>query len=323
MKNELVALLTAGLLGLAASCSKNPEGDPGGFGQLEKGRVQGASEAPATDQAAQTRKKPEPAGATATVDCRLARVEVKPASEGAQPGQETVERELGALLESHFPIGSSPTTHSLSLVVQYAGRRSSSPQGTFFFGASGLLKEMGSVRPLVLRTEVQQDWPLPEECATMPAPDSCAGMLAAGAVRPALDSLLGKLAFDCQVHTGGIEVLRTALQAPDQWRKREAVRMVGERGMTELAPQVLELLDTADEPLCLAVIGALGRLKAEAAVPALVQASGKASEVVVHAVAVALRDIQTPTALRYLEEWARYHPVTSVRSLAEELLKQK
>lgn len=230
----------------------------------------------------------------------------------------------------------------MKLFVQYALRRSEGGDETLFFGAKGFLKgpavggppspsvsssdepppSLVGTAPLetVLEADAQQDLAVPEECSDGLAQPACRAVLLEKMVVPAFEQLVRRLSLLCRMEGSCSSALAAMLKSPDPWVRTHAARAAGEQGFTDLADELAGLLDDDELQVVLPVIGTLGRLGAERAVPALVRRAERADESVTRAVAVALADINSPQSRKYLLNWSESHPLTSIRELAGELL---
>ena len=229
----------------------------------------------------------------------------------------------------------------MKLFVQYALRRSEVGEPTLFFGAKGFLKgppppsvggppslpgepppSLVGTSPLetVLEADAQQDMVAPDECAADLTEPACRSLVLEKLVLPAFEQLVRRLSLLCRMEGSCSSALSAMLKSPDPWVRAHAARAAGEQGFSDLTDELITLLDDEDLQVVLPAVGALGRLGAAQGVPALVRRAERADEGVVRAVAVALADIDSPEARKFLLNWVESHPLTSIRKLATELL---
>jgi len=114
--------------------------------------------------------------------------------------------------------------------------------------------------------------------------------------------------------------VKELLRSPDAWVRAKAAVAAGERGLSDLSGELAKLVEEPDVSVAMPAIAAIGRLRAGEHVTLLVRRAQATDENVVRTVAVALSDIGTPEALRYLRDWAENHPLTEIRELASDLL---
>jgi hypothetical protein len=172
----------------------------------------------------------------------------------------------------------------------------------------------------VLEAVVQKDVPLPAECAGGLGAGECPTQLMTRCVRPAMAQLAARAYLLCRLQGAAEAEVGAQLESPDAWARGEAATVAGERGLKGLIPLLLKHMGEEDLLVAYPCIGALGRLGSDAQVAELVKRAERAPEFLVQAVAVALKDINTPLSRQYLESWAKSHPAESVRELAGKLL---
>jgi len=226
----------------------------------------------------------------------------------------------------------------MKLFVQYALRPSEEGEPTLYFGAKGFLKgpridsppsppgepppSLVGTAPLetMLEADAHQDMAVPEACAAALEKPACRAVVLEKIATPALEQLVRRLSLLCRMEGSCSSALAAMLKSPDPWVRTHAARAAGEQGLADLADDLALLLDDEEVQVVLPAIGALGRLGAAQTVPALVGRAERADESVIRAVAVALADINSPEARKFLLNWAESHPLTSIRELARELL---
>lgn len=256
--------------------------------------------------------------------CRIDELSVR--SLGGQPvlleGQAQAAIERLAPLHFDDPAGSA---RGLRLQVEHATTVSAEDGkgSNAYFGAQGFIEQPERAPPLVLRTEVTRDGLVPDACKETLAEPECRRRLLEDVAVPAFDQLLGQLAFLCRLEACNMAYLKKALSAPTAWQKSAAAQAVGECGAKELAEDLVKLARADDAQVAVPAIGALGRLAYGPAVAGMIARAHRAEGSVVHAVAVALADIDSPESLRYLRNWASYHSDPSVKELAGKLLESR
>jgi len=235
---------------------------------------------------------------------------------------DAVKTKVVELARKHFPPqqaeapgGGPPLTQGIKvpgvrLYVQYALVEGTTGPRQYHFGALGFVKGPPGIRSTTLEADVTLDGPPPN------AHSSLLDQVAA----PGMDTLLSRLGILCRMETEGKTAVVAGLDSPDPWVRTKAAQAVGEQGLSELRPRLEKLVAESDLEVVLAAVAALGRLRATASIPLLVRRAERADERITAAVAVALSDMNDPTANRYLKEWARAHPLDSIRELATELL---
>ena len=232
---------------------------------------------------------------------------------------ELVRGKLPVLLGRHFPAvaGDRP---GMELFLEYAARFEDNGPG-IFFGAKAFLECKEVVPALVLEAGASRDFAGEKPCSNR-AGEECRAFLVREALLPAMDEMLGELSFLCRLEKSDVARLAALLASEGEpWKLGAAARMAGERGDGFLVDYLLPLINHADTQVSIPAIAALGRLGASQHVSAVVKASRAGEEGLVRAVAVALKDMGTPEARRYLEEWARHHQMAGIRELAAELLR--
>jgi hypothetical protein len=190
----------------------------------------------------------------------------------------------------------------------------------FHFGVRGFLKDLNQVPPPVLESAAAGEQSLSADCGEGWSGSSCRQTLWQGVLAEPLTKVMGELTFLCEVRRMNGAALTEALAQADAWQEAELARTAGELGDKTVAPALRKLLDSSDSRVQLRAIAALGRLQDEGAIPQLVRLTRGAEEKTIHAVMVALADIESAEARRYLETWAEHHPLLSMRELARGLL---
>ena len=146
--------------------------------------------------------------------------------------------------------------------------------------------------------------------------EAAARELLARAVRQAVRRLARRL----DLLEGPDAALIAALGDADAAVASTAAQLAGERGVQDAVPRLVTLLERPDLTLRMRVIGALGLLKDDRAVPGLAKLADGATPELIHAAVLALADIGTPTARRYLSTIASSSVFEHVRELAREAL---
>lgn len=248
--------------------------------------------------------------------CRIAHIEWRDRSTPVLPAGTLTTSLLGELLGDLMESGEPGWTLFLELAVT----RSAKDPGELQYGVRGFLKDLNQVPPPVLEALAAGEAGPIVDCDDWSG-QACQRGLREKVLVPPLQLVLRELSFLCEVRQMDGETLVAALAQADPWQQVELVRAAGELGDGAVAPAIRALLATDHEKVKLGAIGALGRLRDEAALPQLVRMTQGAPETTVRAVMVALADIGSAEARRYLETWARHHPLSAMRELAGELLK--
>jgi hypothetical protein len=252
--------------------------------------------------------------------CHVSAVNLKELSEPPIFSAELVRGQLPKLLAQHFPVADGDRP-GMELFLEYAARFEDGGTG-IFFGAKAFLEGRNVVPALILEAGATRDLTGETPCTASRNSEECLAYLEQEALLPALDEMLGELAFLCRLEQSDVPRLAVLLAGEGEpWQLGAAARMAGERGDDSLVDSLLPLLTHADTQVSIPAIAALGRLGASKHVSAIVKASRAGEEGLVRAVAVALKDMGTPEARRYLEEWARHHQMAAIRELAAELLR--
>jgi hypothetical protein len=135
------------------------------------------------------------------------------------------------------------------------------------------------------------------------------------------EGLAGTLAFRCRLGTvpsDALAGLRDGLVEPDDlvaW-----ARACGDRDVRECGEGLLVLLADPREQVAAAAALALGMAGVETAIPAMVERTARADPLVVRAVVLALGELGTEEARRYLRLWSDGHPDPEVKALAGEMM---
>jgi hypothetical protein len=260
----------------------------------------------------------DPRTAIAPVDspCRVAQIEWRDRSAPLLVEGLDGETWLESLVAGRTELGKPGWTLFLELAVAPAA----SAPGEFHFGVRGFLKDLNQVPPPVLESTVSGEQVLETACGEGWSGSACRQTLWEGVLADPLAKVVGELTFLCEVRRMDGAALTAALLQADSWQEAELARTAGELGDKTVAPALRKLLDSSDSKVQLRAIAALGRLQDEAAIPLLVRLTRGAEESTVHAVMVALADIESAEARRYLKTWSEHHPLLSMRELAKGLL---
>lgn len=273
-----------------------------------------------TVQAGLDEPEAQPRKATVSVRCTVGSMEIVEMSQSRFLTEEKAQQILQERVNRHFPPDDGPGT--LTLYVQYAIRRGDEEPDRFFFGAKGFLKGPGTPLPVVLEADGQKDGPVPEACKEALNSPLCAGQIADTMAQPAFELLVRRLSRVCALHGADEKTVSSLFGDSDPWVRGQAGMQAGEAGLASLVPALEKLASDEAPEAALPAIGALGRLKAQDSVHVLVNRARQADEVITHAVAVALAEIGSDEARRYLETWAVSHPIASIKTLAGELLSE-
>jgi HEAT repeat protein len=130
-----------------------------------------------------------------------------------------------------------------------------------------------------------------------------------------------RLALRCELLSCDGDLVRRTLASQEERDRLDAVRAVGECRIESAATDLVALLDSPDPRLSLAALVALGQTRWPGGVGHIVRRSQAADVQVQRAAAQALADIGTEQALRYLRDWARFHPDPNLRELCSELIR--
>lgn len=153
-----------------------------------------------------------------------------------------------------------------------------------------------------------------------PATDGALEPLVRGQVERAVDGARGRLVAQLRLAGGSDAAVLAMLRDPDPLVRAAAAREAGERELKGAVEPLVAALDAEQPELRLAALGALGRIRDEAAVPAVAQrTSGNDLDEIRTAVFV-LGDIGGPKARRYLESIAEAHPVPEIQAAAKAAL---
>ncbi|MBM4352345.1 MAG: HEAT repeat domain-containing protein [Deltaproteobacteria bacterium] len=294
---------------------------PPGCRDAEEGRGISA----ATESAGSRPVSEEPRGPEGREVCRPAHVRTRCVSAGTSAWlpEPAVERVVGQALERRF---GQTDASSAALAVEYALRFSQGEgAGTAFLGIGGRLHGSSPTGPIDLREEVAADIPWPVECSMSPpgpAGGACRDRLEDALAAP-VERMVGHLATRCELRSCDRRQTGRLLGSDDEWERIEAVRSVGECRFEGMAEGLIPLLDSPDARVALAALAALGQTGWAGGVAAIVRRSQAADERIQRAAAQALADIGTAQALRYLNDWARYHPDPSIRDLCAELVRNE
>ncbi len=135
------------------------------------------------------------------------------------------------------------------------------------------------------------------------------------------EALAATLAFRCRLGTvpsDSLADLRSGLDGIDDlvaW-----ARACGDRRVETCGDGLLGLLKDERFRVAAAAALALGQAGVEAAIPAIVERTARADPLVVRAAVLALGELGTKEARRYLRLWSEGHPDRSVQELAEEMM---
>lgn len=256
--------------------------------------------------------------ATADLDspCRVAHVEWRDRSAPTlAEGTVTIER-LKGVVAGELESGEPGWTLFLELAVAPAAEA----PGEFHFGVRGFLKDLNQIPPPVLEASAAGERLARSKCGDGGTKSDCHIDLWGEILAQPLQKVMGELSFLCTARQlSGAELIE-ALSHANSWQRGELARVAGELGDKSVAPALRGLLDGDEIAVQLRAIAALGRLQDDEAIPQLVKLTQGAEETVVRAVMVALADIGSAEARRYLETWAEHHPLLTMRELAGELL---
>ena len=217
-----------------------------------------------------------------------------------------------------------PEDHNgLALYLEVLATPSQTHVGILYHGVRGFLKTREVMPPSTWEAQIAGEGPLPEECLSGLADEQCVSGQLQQYVQPDIELVVRRLRWLCRLDVEPPEFVRAALLESEDWIRIAAARAVGERKLITLRLDLEELLTVAGPSVFPPAIGALGRLGDEGSIPALMKVSRGSDEHIIKAVAVALSDIGTPLARRYLAEWRDNHHLNSIRDLARELLDQE
>lgn len=192
-------------------------------------------------------------------------------------------------------------------------------------GVLSFLKGPPRTPPAIFEAGATRDFELPKGCPSLnagPPSHECLSALESKILVPALEETLKKLVVLCRMENCDPEELAGFLDSQDPWTRARAAVAVGDCGNVALAPALVKLVREDNVSVAVPAIGALGRLRLGKYVKLLVDRAGAADEKIIRAVAVALADIGTWEARKYLREWGKYHPLREIRDLATELLSE-
>jgi len=165
------------------------------------------------------------------------------------------------------------------------------------------------------------DGPLRQPVSVDLARDLAADVDLEVAAREAFEGLAGTLTFRCRLSTVPAEALpglRADLVEVDDlvaWS-----RACGDRDMATCGEGLVGLLADPRERVAAAAALALGMAGVESAIPAMVERTTRADPLVVRAVVLALGELGTEEARRYLRLWSEGHPDPEVKGLAAEMM---
>ena len=141
------------------------------------------------------------------------------------------------------------------------------------------------------------------------------------AAQEAFTGLVGALVFRCRLGTApphALPGLASNLKDPEDlvaW-----ARACGDRDITACSEGLVGLLGDERSRVAAAAIVALGQVGAVDVVPAIVKRTARADPLVVRAAVLALGELGTDEARRYLTLWSSGHPAPDVRDMAREML---
>ena len=141
------------------------------------------------------------------------------------------------------------------------------------------------------------------------------------AAQEAFTGLVGALVFRCRLGTAppdALPGLASNLKDPEDlvaW-----ARACGDRDITACGEGLEGLLGDERSRVAAAAIVALGQVDAVDVVPAIVKRTARADPLVVRAAVLALGELGTDEARRYLTLWSSGHPDPDVRDMAREML---
>ena len=255
--------------------------------------------------------------------CRVGQVEARDLSEPLIIEVGRLESMVLASVEKEFP-GSTDKPGAFKLQLQLAVReadtQNTSPGSPVrvFLGGTAHLGAPATPVAIVLETASQQDHELSPVCTKDPQSKGCREWVSEELMPPLVNDMVHHLSVRCQMEHS--PDLTPFLQSEDPSIRIDACRVAGDRKDPQFEELVLKLTGDSSREVALACVGSLALFATDESVPKLVQASTRAHPDVVRQVAVALADIGTPLALKYLRNWAQGHPTQSIRELAKMLL---
>lgn len=143
-------------------------------------------------------------------------------------------------------------------------------------------------------------------------------------LEPMVQGLSSELEYVCRVATApgaALAELRSEAEGNDSllfW-----ARTCGDRRASSCLTGLRELLRSSDSRVRLAAVASLGQLQDEDSVEVMIAGCAGASPEFNRAVLLALDEIGTEKALRYLKDWGLSHPDPQVRGLAGVLVKER
>ncbi len=255
--------------------------------------------------------------------CRVGKVEARDLSEPAMIEEGPLAGMVLAYADREFP-GSVEKPGVFKLQLQVAvreGEAEDTASGNplrIFLGGTAHLSAPATPVDIVFETASQQDQELSPLCADDPQSNQCKEWVFQELMPPLVDEMVHHLSMRCQMEHS--PDLTPFLQSADTAVRIDACRVAGDRKDPQFEELVLGLAGDESREVALACVGALALFATDKSVARLVRASTRAHLDVVRQVAVALADIGTPLALKYLRNWAQGHPSAAIRELARSLL---
>jgi hypothetical protein len=264
---------------------------------------------------------PSPAPAGPPLSCQVSKQNVKEISTQTSFAPTLLNRVVARVVDSTFQDTPGDKT-GLELYIEVLATPSKTHAGVLYHGVRGFLKTQNVKPPTAWEAQTAGEGPLPDICLSDVEERDCVKVQLEHYIQPDIEVVVQRLYWLCKLEIEPPEFVQAALLKPDDWFQIAAARAIGERRLVTLRPDLEELLTTASPEVVPPTIGALGRIGDEASIPALMKVSRGANEQILWAVAVALGDINTPLARRYLAEWRDHHHLTDIRDLAKELLEK-
>ncbi len=159
--------------------------------------------------------------------------------------------------------------------------------------------------------------PISADVAQDMGPDADLDLAAQGAFA----GLVGDLVFRCRLGTAPPDVLpglASNIEDPEDlvaW-----ARACGDRDISACGDGLKGFIEDERSRVAAAAIVALGQIGAADVVPAIVKRTARAAPLVIRAAVIALGELGTDEARRYLTLWSSGHPDPDVRDMAREML---
>ncbi len=299
-------IVPAVLLVCGGSCGQSS--DSGG---LQAGKVKQAE--PASAPLAQAIPDAAP------LSCSIHALQLEDVSSETVLEQATVHRLLVQRLSSRFgAVGAGES--GLDLRVEYLVYRRQSEDDAVFFGARALLKHVSPSIELTWEANATADAPTPAACAAALSGPECRAFVLANLLPRVMDRLTDRAFVACSLESLPSQQVGKLLASTDPWERAQAAKAAGERKLSDLVSPLAQRLDDEEYLVMMSAIGALGRLQSDQAIDPLVKKAQRASPDVVLAIAVALLDLGSPTARKYVQDWSTSHPLTEVKERCTQLL---